>query len=163
MKQGVFSEKRTNLSKLRLKVLLPLFPSNAGLPPPARRAPRASWPGTSPPSSLPRLTGTRSSLRSGTPRASPTRCTVCSRRLPLVPTAPSNVHWPRGAAGLSRTMINNMVLGVTTGYERKLTLVGVGYRAKVSRSRLDAPAQRSLRLRHLTPYHLPRSRLTAGS
>ncbi|HEY3695122.1 50S ribosomal protein L6 [Phenylobacterium sp.] len=31
--------------------------------------------------------------------------------------------------GLSRTLVNNMVVGVTEGYERTLELVGVGYRA----------------------------------
>jgi large subunit ribosomal protein L6 len=31
--------------------------------------------------------------------------------------------------GLSRTLVGNMVTGVTTGYERSLDLVGVGYRA----------------------------------
>ena len=31
--------------------------------------------------------------------------------------------------GLSRTLINNMVVGVTKGYEETLELVGVGYRA----------------------------------
>ena len=31
--------------------------------------------------------------------------------------------------GLSRTLVNNMVVGVTTGYEQTLELVGVGYRA----------------------------------
>jgi large subunit ribosomal protein L6 len=31
--------------------------------------------------------------------------------------------------GLSRTLVNNMVVGVTTGYEQALELVGVGYRA----------------------------------
>jgi large subunit ribosomal protein L6 len=30
--------------------------------------------------------------------------------------------------GLSRSLINNMVLGVTDGYEKKLEIVGVGYR-----------------------------------
>jgi len=38
--------------------------------------------------------------------------------------------------GLTRTLINNMVQGVTTGYERKLTLVGVGYRAKMDGRKL---------------------------
>ncbi len=32
-------------------------------------------------------------------------------------------------AGTTRTLINNMVIGVTTGFEKKLELVGVGYRA----------------------------------
>jgi large subunit ribosomal protein L6 len=34
-------------------------------------------------------------------------------------------------AGTSRALVNNMVLGVSTGFERKLTLVGVGYRAQI--------------------------------
>jgi len=33
-------------------------------------------------------------------------------------------------AGTTRANINNMVVGVSAGYERKLTLVGVGYRAQ---------------------------------
>lgn len=32
--------------------------------------------------------------------------------------------------GLARTLINNMVVGVTQGYEKKLQLVGVGYKAE---------------------------------
>lgn len=34
--------------------------------------------------------------------------------------------------GLSRTLVNNMVVGVTTGYSKTLTMIGVGYRAQVS-------------------------------
>ena len=30
--------------------------------------------------------------------------------------------------GLTRTLVNNMVVGVTEGYEKKLEIVGVGYR-----------------------------------
>ncbi|WP_374087524.1 50S ribosomal protein L6 [Methylomicrobium lacus] len=33
-------------------------------------------------------------------------------------------------AGTARALINNMVTGVSAGYERKLSLVGVGYRAQ---------------------------------
>ena len=36
----------------------------------------------------------------------------------------------RSAHGLSRTLINNMVTGVTTGFEKKLQMVGVGYKAE---------------------------------
>ncbi|MBQ3935050.1 MAG: 50S ribosomal protein L6, partial [Clostridia bacterium] len=32
--------------------------------------------------------------------------------------------------GLARTLIHNMVVGVTEGYTRKLTMSGVGYRAE---------------------------------
>ncbi len=42
---------------------------------------------------------------------------------------PSDDPKYRSLHGLTRTLINNMVVGVTTGFERKLELVGVGYRA----------------------------------
>lgn len=35
----------------------------------------------------------------------------------------------RAQHGLARTLINNMVVGVTEGYQKKLQLVGVGYKA----------------------------------
>jgi len=34
-------------------------------------------------------------------------------------------------AGTFRSLVNNMVIGVSDGFEKKLTLVGVGYRAQV--------------------------------
>ncbi len=37
----------------------------------------------------------------------------------------------RSAHGLTRTLINNMVLGVTDGFQRKLEIVGVGFRAEM--------------------------------
>jgi large subunit ribosomal protein L6 len=40
-------------------------------------------------------------------------------------------------AGTTRSLISNMVTGVTAGYERKLALVGVGYRAKAQGKKLD--------------------------
>ena len=36
----------------------------------------------------------------------------------------------RAQHGLARTLINNMVIGVTDGFEKKLQLVGVGYKAE---------------------------------
>jgi large subunit ribosomal protein L6 len=33
-------------------------------------------------------------------------------------------------AGTFRALVNNMVTGVSTGFQRKLELVGVGYRAQ---------------------------------
>jgi len=36
----------------------------------------------------------------------------------------------RSQHGLARTLIHNMVIGVTEGYEKKLELIGVGYRAE---------------------------------
>jgi large subunit ribosomal protein L6 len=42
----------------------------------------------------------------------------------------SDVKEKRSAHGLYRTLINNMVHGVTEGFEKKLELVGVGYRVE---------------------------------
>jgi large subunit ribosomal protein L6 len=39
--------------------------------------------------------------------------------------------------GLFRSLINNMVVGVTQGFEKKLEMQGVGYRAAVKGSALD--------------------------
>jgi large subunit ribosomal protein L6 len=38
----------------------------------------------------------------------------------------------RGMWGLSRTLVNNMVVGVTDGFTRRLEISGVGYRAQAS-------------------------------
>ncbi|SHK35890.1 50S ribosomal protein L6 [Paramaledivibacter caminithermalis] len=43
---------------------------------------------------------------------------------------PSNNKKHRELHGLSRTLIANMVEGVTKGYEKKLQIIGVGYRAQ---------------------------------
>jgi large subunit ribosomal protein L6 len=36
----------------------------------------------------------------------------------------------RALHGLTRTLVNNMVVGVTSGYQKELEIVGVGYRAE---------------------------------
>lgn len=41
---------------------------------------------------------------------------------------PNDDRIAKSLHGLSRTLINNMVVGVTDGYEKKLEIVGVGYR-----------------------------------
>ena len=41
---------------------------------------------------------------------------------------PNDERESRALHGLTRTLINNMVVGVTDGYEKKLEIVGVGYR-----------------------------------
>ena len=43
----------------------------------------------------------------------------------------------RALHGLSRTLINNMVIGVTTGFKKELDIVGVGYRAMLKGTDLD--------------------------
>ena len=43
-------------------------------------------------------------------------------------TRPDDENESRSLHGLTRTLINNMVVGVSTGYYKKLEIVGVGYR-----------------------------------
>jgi large subunit ribosomal protein L6 len=45
-------------------------------------------------------------------------------------TRPSDQREHRALHGLVRSLIANMVVGVTQGYQRNLTIVGVGYRAQ---------------------------------
>ncbi|MDE2047661.1 MAG: 50S ribosomal protein L6 [Betaproteobacteria bacterium] len=40
-------------------------------------------------------------------------------------------------AGTTRALVSGMVIGVTQGFERKLTLVGVGYKAQAQGSKLN--------------------------
>ncbi|WP_022836591.1 50S ribosomal protein L6 [Salisaeta longa] len=44
---------------------------------------------------------------------------------------PTNQKRHRALHGLSRSLIDNMVEGVTNGYKKRLVLIGVGYRAEV--------------------------------
>jgi large subunit ribosomal protein L6 len=44
---------------------------------------------------------------------------------------PSDEGFHRSLHGLTRTLIANMVEGVTKGYEKRLAIVGVGYRAQM--------------------------------
>jgi large subunit ribosomal protein L6 len=46
----------------------------------------------------------------------------------LTVTRPDDERDSRARHGLTRTLVNNMVVGVTDGYEKKLEIVGVGYR-----------------------------------
>lgn len=49
---------------------------------------------------------------------------------------PSDNKLHRSLHGLTRTLLNNMVLGVTKGFEKSLELTGVGYRASKQGSKL---------------------------
>lgn len=44
-------------------------------------------------------------------------------------TRPDDDRMSRALHGLTRALVNNMVVGVSTGYERKLKVTGVGYQA----------------------------------
>ncbi len=49
----------------------------------------------------------------------------------------SDTQRGRAMWGLSRTLVDNMVTGVTTGFEKSLDLVGVGYRAAMKGNALS--------------------------
>ena len=49
----------------------------------------------------------------------------------------SDTQRARAMWGLSRTLVDNMVTGVTTGFEKSLDLVGVGYRAAMKGNALS--------------------------
>jgi large subunit ribosomal protein L6 len=55
----------------------------------------------------------------------------------LVVTRPTDRGPHRALHGLSRTLVANMVQGVSDGFERRLEIVGVGYRAQVRGSSLE--------------------------
>lgn len=48
----------------------------------------------------------------------------------IVVTRPNDLKRMKSLHGLTRTLINNMIVGVTAGYEKKLEINGVGYRAQ---------------------------------
>jgi large subunit ribosomal protein L6 len=57
----------------------------------------------------------------------------------------------RSMAGTMRSLVNNMVTGVTSGFERKLNIVGVGYRAQAQGGKVNL----SLGFSHPVVYELP--------
>ena len=50
---------------------------------------------------------------------------------------PTDGRLDRSLHGLTRTLINNMVLGVSTGYSKQLNIVGVGYKVALKGKDLD--------------------------
>ena len=56
--------------------------------------------------------------------------TIAQEGSTLTVTRPNDQKEVRSLHGLTRTLINNMVVGVTKGYEKKLEIVGVGYRVE---------------------------------
>jgi len=47
------------------------------------------------------------------------------------------VHGAGAMSGTMRALVNNMVIGVTRGFEKRLTLIGVGYRAQAQGANLN--------------------------
>ena len=65
---------------------------------------------------------------------------------------PNDERQSKSLHGLSRTLISNMVTGVTEGYEKKLELVGVGYRVL---AKGPNAIELSLGFSHSVPFDAP--------
>ncbi len=57
----------------------------------------------------------------------------------------------RAMSGTTRALLANMVLGVSKGFEKKLTLVGVGYRAQAQGDKLNLTLGYSHPVEHMMP------------
>ncbi len=55
----------------------------------------------------------------------------------LTVSRPNDERASRSLHGLTRTLINNLIIGVTQGYEKKLEIVGTGYRVQAKGSDLE--------------------------
>jgi large subunit ribosomal protein L6 len=70
----------------------------------------------------------------------------------LVVEAANDSNQANAMSGTLRAILSNMVAGVTKGFERKLTLVGVGYRAQAQGDRLNL----TLGFSHPVVHHMPK-------
>ena len=66
----------------------------------------------------------------------------------IIVTRPNDLKKMKSLHGLTRTLIHNMVIGVTAGYEKTLEVNGVGYRASKSGNKL------TLNLRYSHPVEM---------
>lgn len=64
-----------------------------------------------------------------------TQADVVNGSVQVKPLKETPEHW--AMCGTMRALVNNMVIGVSAGFERKLQLVGVGYRAQAQGQKLN--------------------------
>ena len=69
----------------------------------------------------------------------------------LLVSAASGSRFANAIAGTTRALLKNMVTGVSTGFERKLELVGVGYRAQAQGNKVNL----TLGFSHPVVYNVP--------
>ena len=69
-------------------------------------------------------------------RVLPAEMTITQEGSEIIVTRPNDLKKMKSLHGLTRTLINNMVIGVTSGYEKVLEVNGVGYRASKSGKKL---------------------------
>ena len=65
-----------------------------------------------------------------------TRMTIAKEGDTIVVSRPSDDRFDRAAHGLTRTLIANMIIGVSEGYQKKLEMEGVGYKAEKQGNKL---------------------------
>lgn len=82
----------------------------------------------------------------------PERVVVSVEADQIIVTRPSDSKQDSALHGLSRSLINNMVVGVSDGFTRELQINGVGYRAEISGSTLTL----SLGYSHPVVYEVPK-------
>ena len=63
--------------------------------------------------------------------------TISQEGAEILVTRPDDSRQARALHGLTRTLINNMVIGVSAGFVKKLELQGVGYRAALKGSDIE--------------------------
>lgn len=64
-----------------------------------------------------------------------TQAEVADGNVQVKPVKETADHW--AMCGTMRALINNMVIGVSAGFEKKLQLIGVGYRAQAQGQKLN--------------------------
>jgi large subunit ribosomal protein L6 len=69
-------------------------------------------------------------------RQLPPRIDVARDGDTIVVSRPTETKLDKSLHGLTRTLVNNMVVGVTDGYRKGLEIVGVGYRAQKTGEKL---------------------------
>jgi len=79
------------------------------------------------------VSGPKGELR----QAVPQRMQIAHEDGRIVVTRPTERGEDRALHGLTRTLVANMVEGVTNGFEKRLELQGVGYRAALAGSNLE--------------------------
>jgi len=93
-------------------------------------------------------------------RALPQVITVSQENGTLVATRPSDDPQHKALHGLTRSLVNNMVEGVTKGFQKTLEIVGVGYKAETRPYGL----QLALGFSHPVEYRAPAGiKLTASN
>lgn len=79
------------------------------------------------------------------------RMKVTFKENTLLVERPTNIQTDRALHGLTRSLLQNMVRGVTEGYTKELEIEGVGYRAQVNGRKLVL----SLGFSHPVEYAIP--------